>query len=55
MSKARQLRLLIGTFLLALSVILSGCSGSVTQEEKKEKKKLLERKEETDKEKKKEK
>jgi hypothetical protein len=55
LSKARRLRLLIGTFLLALSVILSGCSGSVTQEEKKEKKKMLERKEETDKEKKKEK
>ena len=55
MSKARRLRLVVGTFLLALSVALSGCSGSVTQEEKKEKMKMLKKKEETDKEKKKEK
>ena len=55
MSKARRLRLVVGTFLLALSVILSGCSGSVTQEEKKEKMKMLKKREETDKEKKKEK
>jgi hypothetical protein len=55
LSKARRLRLLVGTFLLALSVILSGCSGSVTQEQKQEKKKMLKKKEETDKEKKKEK
>ncbi len=34
---------------MALSVILSGCSGSVTQEEKKEKMKMLKKKEETDK------
>jgi hypothetical protein len=55
LSKARRLRLLVGTFLLALSVTLSGCSGSsVTQEEKKEKMKMLKKKEETDKEKKKE-
>src|SRR3990170_1635428 len=45
----RQQTVLIGTFLLALSVILSGCSGSVTQEEKKEKMKMLKKKEETDK------
>ena len=55
LSKARRLRLLVGTFLLALSVILSGCNGSVTQEQKQEKKKMLKKKEETDKEKKKEK
>ncbi len=54
MSQARRLRLLVGTVLLALSVILSGCSGSVTQEEKKEKMKMLKKREETDKEKKKE-
>jgi len=30
-------------------VILSGCSGSVTQEQKQEKKKMLKKKEETDK------
>ncbi len=51
----RQQTMLVGTFLLALSVILSGCSGSVTQEEKKEKMKMLKKREETDKEKKKEK
>jgi hypothetical protein len=55
LSKARRLRLLVGTFLLALSVTLSGCSGSVTQEQKKEKMKMLKKKEETDKEEKKEK
>ncbi|HEY6751997.1 MAG TPA: hypothetical protein VI027_11820 [Rubrobacteraceae bacterium] len=36
MSKARRLRLLVGTFVLALSVILTGCSGSGTKEERKE-------------------
>jgi hypothetical protein len=45
----RQQTVLVGTFLLALSVILSGCSGSVTQEEKKEKMKMIKKKEETDK------
>jgi hypothetical protein len=55
LSKARRLRLLVGTFLLALSVILSGCSGSVTQEQKEEKKKMLKKREETVKEKNKEK
>src|SRR5215204_4015697 len=55
LSKARRLRLLVGTFLLALSVMLTGCSGSGTQEQKQEKKKMLKKKEETDKEKKKEK
>ena len=55
LSKARPLRLLVGTFLLALSVILSGCSGSLTQEEKKGKMKMIKKREETDKEKKKEK
>jgi hypothetical protein len=52
LSKARRLRLLVGTFLLALSVILSGCSGSVTQEQKQEKMKMLKKKEETAKKKK---
>ena len=42
--------MLVGTFLLAMSVTLSGCSGSVTQEQKKEKMKMLKKKEETDKE-----
>ena len=55
MSKARRLRFLVGTFLLALSVILSGCSGSATQEQKQEKKKMLKQREETHKEKTKEK
>jgi hypothetical protein len=55
LSKARRLRLSVGTFVLALSVILSGCSGSVTQEQKQEKMKMLKKKEETDKEKRKEK
>jgi hypothetical protein len=45
----RQQTVLVGTFLLALSVILSGCSGSVTQEQKREKIKMLKKKEETDK------
>jgi hypothetical protein len=49
LSKARRLRLLVGTFLLALSVILTGCSGSVTQEQKEEKKKMLKKKEEKEK------
>ena len=51
MSKARRLRLLVGTFLLALSVILTGCSGSVTQEQKVEKKKMLKKEEKEKKEK----
>jgi hypothetical protein len=55
LSEARRLRLLVGTVLLALSIALSGCSGSVPQEEKKEKMKMLKKKEETDKEEKKEK
>jgi hypothetical protein len=55
LSKARRLRLLVGTFLLPLSVILTGCSGSVTQEQKEEKKKTLKKTEAKDKEKKKEK
>src|SRR5918997_774676 len=46
LSKARRLRLLVGTFLLALSVILTGCSGSVTQEQEEEKKKMLKKKDE---------
>lgn len=45
----RQQTVLVGTFLLALSVILSSCSGSVTQEEKREKLKMSKKKEETDK------
>ena len=52
MSKARRLRLLVGTFLLALSVILSGCSDSKTQERKEdyEKMKMLKKQEEKEKE-----
>jgi PBP1b-binding outer membrane lipoprotein LpoB len=49
LSKARRLRLAVGTFLLALAVVLTGCSGRATQEEKKEKMKMLEKREETDK------
>src|SRR5918998_4826454 len=57
LSKARRLRLLVGTFLLALSVILSGCSDSKTQERKEdyEKMKMLKKQKEKEKEKKKEK
>ena len=57
LSKARRLRLLVGTGLLALSVILTGCSGSRTQERKEdyEKMKMLKKQEEKEKEKKKEK
>lgn len=50
MSKARRLRLLIGAFLLALSMSLTGCSAA----DKEEKKKEVEKKEEKDKEKKEE-
>ncbi len=51
MSKARRLRLLVGTFLLALSVILTGCSGSGAQEQERkeedyEKMKMLKKQEE---------
>ena len=48
MSKARRLRLLVGTFVLALSVILTGCSDSKTQERKEdyEKMKMLKKQEE---------
>ena len=54
MSKARRLRLLVRTFLLALSVILSGCSDSKTQERKEdyEKMKMLKKQKEKEKEKK---
>ena len=55
LTKTRRLRLLVGTFLLALSVILTGCSGSVTQEQKEEKKMLKKKEEKKEKEKKKEK
>ena len=54
MSKARRLRLLMGASLLALSVVLSGCTGAVTEEKKEEQKKEQEKKEEKDKEKKEE-
>ena len=58
LSKARRLRLLVGTFLLALSVILTGCSGSGTQEQERkedyEKMKMLKKQKEKEKEKKKE-
>ena len=48
MSKARRLRFIVGTVVLALSVILSGCSGSRTQERKEdyEKMKMLKKQEE---------
>ena len=57
MSKARRLRLIVGTFVLALSVILSGCSDSKTQERKEdyEKMKMLKKQKEKEKEQKKEK
>ena len=57
LSKARRLRLLVGTFVLALSVILTGCSGSGNQERKEdyEKMKMLKKQKEKEKEKKKEK
>ena len=58
MSKARRLRLLVGAFLLALSVILTGCIGSRTQEQERkedyEKMKMLKKQKEKEKEKKKE-
>ncbi len=49
LSKARRLRLLIGAFLLALSVTLTGCGGGADKEEKK---KEAEKKEQESKEKK---
>jgi hypothetical protein len=51
LSKARRLRLLVGTFLLTLSVMLTGCSGSGTQERKEdyEKMKMLKKQEEKEK------
>ena len=57
MSKARRLRLLVGTFVLALSMILTGCSGPGNQERKEEnyeKMKMLKKQKEKEKEKKKE-
>ncbi len=55
MSKARRLSLLMGTFLVALSLTVAGCGGSgVTDEKKKEAKEEVEKKEEKDKEKKEE-
>jgi hypothetical protein len=60
LSKAKRLRLLIGAFLLALSVSVSGvamtgCGGGVTEEQKKEAKKEAEKKEEESKKKQEEK
>jgi hypothetical protein len=59
LSKARRLRLLVGTFVLALSVILSSCSGSGAHEQERkedyEKKKMLKKQKAKEKEKKKEK
>jgi hypothetical protein len=57
LSKARRLRLLVGTFVLALSVILTGCSGPGNQERKEdyEKMKMLKKQKQKEKEKKKEK
>lgn len=49
MNKARRLTLLIGTFLVALSLTVAGCGGGADKEEKK---KEAEKKEEQDKEKK---
>ena len=50
MSKARRLRLLVGTFVLALSVILTGCRDSGTQDQERkedyEKMKMLKKQEE---------
>jgi hypothetical protein len=50
LSKARRLRLLVGTFVLALSVILTGCRDSGTQEQERkedyEKMKMLKKQEE---------
>jgi hypothetical protein len=56
LSKAKRLRLLIGAFLLALSVIVSGvamtgCGGGVTEEQKKEGKQEAEKKEQESKQK----
>jgi hypothetical protein len=56
LSKAKRLRLLIGAFLLALSVSVSGvamtgCGGGVTEEQKKEAKEEAEKKEKEAKEK----
>jgi len=50
-SKARRLSILIGAFLLALSITLTGCGGGADKEEQK---KEVEKKEEQDKEKKEE-
>ncbi len=60
LSKAKRLRLLIGAFLLALSVSLSGvaatgCAGGVTEEQKKEAKEEAKKKEEESKKKQQEK
>jgi hypothetical protein len=50
LSKAGRLRLLGGTFLLALSVILTGCSGSGTKDQERkedlEKMKMLKKQQE---------
>jgi hypothetical protein len=53
LSKARRLRLLVGTFLLALSVILTGCSAPGNQERKEdyEKMKMLKKQKQKEKEK----
>lgn len=48
MSRTRRVSILIGAFLLALSITLSGCSSADKEEQKKE----TEKKEEKDKEKK---
>jgi ribosomal protein L12E/L44/L45/RPP1/RPP2 len=60
LSKAKRLRLLVGAFLLALSVSVSGvamtgCAGGVTEEQKKEKKEEAKKKEEESKKKQEEK
>ena len=50
MSKAGRLRLLVGTFVLALSVMLTGCSGSGTKDQERkedyEKMKMLKKQQE---------
>ncbi len=45
MSKARRLTLLIGTFLVALSLTVAGCGGGADKEEKKKEEQDKEKKE----------
>jgi len=45
MNKARRLTLLIGTFLVALSLTVAGCGGGADKEEKKKEEQDKEKKE----------